>query len=1056
MSTPTTNRQEVQLSIVKLRSKLTVAETTGGAKLHTREKEEATLREAFQRTITDGQQELILISGQRGSGKTALANTLRQSVSKAKGYFVVGKFEEYAVQEPYEVFITALTDYVDQLVGAADEALLARIQGTVQNIVGSGGALPFQILPALNRILGDNAILDAESHSGVVNFKSLFGGSNKSCYTGVGAQNRFRIIFCSLVRSLAVTSPLVLLLNDLQWADTASMELVRNLMHEEHMPLLILGAHRSDLDKTLTAETTADPKQVVCCIACMQMRPFVDAIKALEKESVRDNLRMHTIDLENLNAAAVSVLLHDLMDQKTEQDTLPLAEFVVQQTDGNLFHVLQFVRLLLDQGFLKRTVADKWTWDCQEFGPDPHLCSLTILDLVRQTVEGLPRLAQEVLKVASCMGDEIDDSALDLVLQTATAKHLEQAAAEVMLVFFSQYGGYRFANDLVRQTAYEMTLEEDRDEFHLKIARRLWKGSSAVAIERNIFVLVPLFNRAQNLIKEENERYKVAELNLRAAQKAAAISAFPDASKFAQQGIRLLGSRRWNDYYELSLSLFSLASEVEAINGHYHRVVVYIEEIVKNAACLEDKLRAYAAWIRSMGQQDNLSEATTVGIALLRQLEPFPSRPTKFSILKELLKVRMALRGKTDHDLLNIPRMNDPIKTATLHILNLIFMSGYLARSPYTSLVAFRSIILTLKYGMNETSSVAFAAYGVILCGLGLDVTAGRRYGAVAISMADKMQSRDHLPMVHYLVGCGIHHWTRPISETFDCLLFASRSAMEAGDVETAVMSKLFKNSHAFFTGTKIEDCEEGLERCISSARIYRKRSAEVISLLHLQMFHCYAGKSKNPARLSGDAITFDYAMQDCVESNNWTWVSCIFLFSLELAYNFRDFEFANTMAEKIRGLKKNPSASFLAVETRYKEGLTAIASARKGENTSKNKKIGKQMLKKMTTWARMSPGNYRQKQLLLDAELRSLKGAKQKSKVYAIYEEAIKCAEARNYLNELALIYERFSDFKELCGDHKDALTLYEKAIATNQYWGAIAKCEQLTDLVSQLDMNK
>ena len=169
-----------------------------------------------------------------------------------------------------------------------------------------------------------------------MNFKSLFGSSNKAYY-GEGLQNRFRSVLCSLVRSLAVAAPVVLLLTGFLRADTAvSIELVGNLMHEEHTPLLILGSHRCDLDKPLTAETTSDPKQVDC-IACMQMMPFVATMKSLQKESVRDNLRMRTMALGNLDVASVSVLLNVLMHQETEQDTLPMAQLVIHRRTGTFF-----------------------------------------------------------------------------------------------------------------------------------------------------------------------------------------------------------------------------------------------------------------------------------------------------------------------------------------------------------------------------------------------------------------------------------------------------------------------------------------------------------------------------------------------------------------------------------------------------------------------------------------------------------------------------------------------------------------------------------------------
>jgi len=1096
---------EHRFSFVKLKSKLGAA----GHKLYGREQEEAILREAYYRTVNDCRQELILISGNQGVGKTALSSTLRTVVASKKaqtmisnsnstasttqqpvarpqqlGYFVAGKFEEQTVHEPYDVFITALTDYVDQVLDVADDAQLARIRESCQQACAAfdtadGDAGSFSLsdmVPALHRILGTSSNNETTGAGGsstdATNFVSGNNNNNNNSHRrrsnyGTEAQNRFRMTFCDLIRALALTAPLVLFLDDLQWGDTASVELVRNLMlHSQPMPLLIVGAHRCDLKQPAQqAFETGDPTQIVC-IACMQMKPFVATMQDLEKE--RHRLRMTSIDLKNLEANAVNVLLLDLLDHKTEHDTLPLAAWIIDQTDGNVFHILQFVRLLLDQGFLKKNDHDKWTWDSREFekwtnsnnningGESSSNSNPTILKLVQKTMENLPRLAQEALKVASCLGDEIDDSALDLVLQTATSRHLELAASEGLLVFVPSVGGYRFAHDWIRQTAFEMTPVAERDEFHLKIGRKLWKSSSAAAMDKNIFVVVSLLNKGIFLMNEERERYRVAELNLRAAERAAAVSAFPDASKFARKGILLLSQNRWKSYYSLTLQLYSLASEVEAINGNYERVVMYIEDIVDHATCLEDKLRAYAALIRSMGQQDNVVEATTVGIDVLVQLgEPFPATPpTRFAIGKEFVKIKLALRGRSNQDLLNLPMMNDSIKIATLQMLNLVMMHSYKARSPYTPLLAFRAISITLRFGVHESSCVAFATYGAMLCGLGLDYKAGRRFGEVAISLADKLQSRDYTPMVHFVVGAGTHHWTAPITEAYEYLLHSSRLAMEIGDVEIAAMAKLTQIAYSFFNGARIEDCVQEMGQCVSTTRLYRKHSVELLSHIHLQLFECYQGKCPNPARLNGDSINFDRAMKECVDSNTLTWVASLYLYAMELAYAFHDYDYAAQMAQGNQDLEKAPSALFFTVENRYKEALIAIALARRGTNVGNNKKLARMHLKKMEKWAKNAPQNCRYKYLLLDAELKSLKAVttKRKEKIYSIYEEAIRYANKMECRNEVALILERFADFKQECGDFDDAVALYRKSLAQYSDWGATAKVEHVNQILSSV----
>lgn len=533
-------------------------------------------------------------------------------------------------------------------------------------------------------------------------------------------------------------------------------------------------------------------------------------------------------------------------------------------------------------------------------------------------------------------------------------------------------------------------------------------------------------------------------------------AAYPNASQFCRKGILLLSNKRWTDYYDVTLSLFSLAAEVEVKNGNYERVVLYIEEIMKKGVSLEDKLRAYAALIKSMIQQNNLQEAYAVGIDVLRQLgEKFP-KPSKFYIMKKLTRVGMLLRGKTNHDILQLPLMKNTIRIQTLKILNLLFLSSYQARVPIASLLAFRAVTFTLQYGIDEASSVSFAAYSMILCGLKFDLKAARKYSEVAISLAENMHSRIYTPVVYYLVGSGVAHWCYPMRETFDDLIYSSKTAMEVADAETAVVAKVTKCIHGIFCGDKLIEIEEEIDQCIRAARLYRKQSALTYSLIVLQLIECWIGKVKNPAILDGVSVSFPRVLKECEDANNRIWISIIYFFSVELAYNFGDYELAARMSEESTDIIIY--SMFFHVECTFKEGLNGVAMARKGLNKSKNMKIAKDSLKRLTEWVKLSPLQQQQqglraKQLLLDAEIQSLKGHKAKNVVYPIYEKSFKEMKEVNLRNEIGLIAERFADYKVVCGDTKDAIELYRRAKEIYLDWGAIAKLSHLNSVISTLE---
>jgi hypothetical protein len=394
--------------------------------------------------------------------------------------------------------------------------------------------------------------------------------------------------------------------------------------------------------------------------------------------------------------------------------------------------------------------------------------------------------------------------------------------------------------------------------------------------------------------------------------------------------------------------------------------------------------------------------------------------------------------------------MENSIKYATLQILNLIFMSSYQARSPYTPLIALRSLAITLKYGLHEASSVAFATYAVVLCGLENDVKAARRFGEVAITLAEARNSREYTPVVYYLFGSAISHWSAPIRDTFNDLLFASKTAMEVGDAEIAVLAKTMKCIYSLFSGTKLADVEDELDQCISTARLYRKQSTQTLCLLTQQLIECYMGKAPNAARLEGSAVHFRDVLRECKEAHNIGWVSIIHFFSMELAYAFGEYDAAAKMAAACRD--ESFSSMYTYNEFVYKSALNSVVMVRRGVDKSANLKIAKGNLKKILTWAKESPQTYYHKVLLLEAEIESLKGVRGRAKVYPLYMRAIEQAQTMECTNECALIAERFADYRLLCGDTAVANELYNKSIELYAQWGAVAKCDNIRAFLSTL----
>lgn len=900
----------------------------------------------------------------------------------------------------------------------------------------------------------------------------------KSHVYGLTAQHRLRMSICSLLQAIADFSssntPFLMILDNLHLADTASMELLKTILLIEsqrqraenddfgrcNLPCLIVATYECNCFRSADA---GDKGTLPCCESCQPLRPCPETIKDLTRSAPGVTATpILKIVIKPLEEREVEEAVADLLrirqrqggcanqderqyneihsDERTGPQSLKqLAMHLHKNAQGNAYSVLLLLRLLYSENILYYDQQRGWSWNIGVI--QQQLATLeTILQLVRRVFLSLSRLAQETLKYASIMGDAIDDSALDLLLQTGVGSVLEEAEQAGLLVFLPQFGGYRFAHDWIRQSAYDLIPENERDELHLRIGRKLWKCSSQDIINKNIFIIVSLLNKGSKLVSDSRERIRLSELNLRAGEKAADVSAYTQASKYLRKGLQLLSTNQWSEeHYDLTLALFSAAAEADIMLGHSERLVKHVEEVFRNGKCTEHKLRAYAVLIRLIGQQDNLEKATRIGVDVIRTLgEGFPSVVDHYTLSKELMKVKLALQRLTEEDILKLPPMRDPVKIVCLKILTLIFAYSYQARSEYTTLVAVRSVLMTLEHGLHENSAIAFATYGMVLCSSGLDVHMGHRYGQLAITIAER--GRYAKSYSYFISGTGIDHWTKPLKVACEALTFAARSAMEIGDVETAALSTIVKCCNNFYSGRKLPEVEEELLGCIQLCRLYKNSSNEILALMLLQLLHCYSGRASDPAVLSGDVLDYERARQAC--SKMRTNQTSFFFFTFDLAYAFGNYKAAYAdLQSRVELETKSVSSTFLSVEARFKGGLVLIAMARDGIDVRACIRKAREIRRRLS---RYQGPSCRSKQFLMEAELLTLQQKRVKDVLNA-YEKALAQATAHSCLNEMALVHERLGEFLRRRGELEDSKIHLNHAIELYRAWGAHAKCRQL-----------
>lgn len=676
------------------------------SKLYERESQQEQLLQAYRRLKDRNEPEFILISGPCGSGKTHLVKTLSNAISNDGGILLTGKFDQLRKPEPYKAFIAIFTEFASLIMEDNDKRAATR--NAILEAVGDGAGVLTDMIPALGRVIGH------QDRTSTVN-------KDKAICSFVFVFQMFVKAICS------PEHPLVFVLEDMQWADTCSLELWTSLL------------------------TDMDSKGAVFIGTCEENissdSPVSTMLRKLEDTS---NVTITNIQVGNFTKDELhEILLNELrlpLDEISE-----LADEVFWHTQGNLFYLTEFIRWLEETEVLEYDQdLMRWTYDHQEISLTSK-CGGAGEFLVNK-IKQLPASTQEVLKVASCLGSVIDEELLRIILNFDVSHALKAAMKQGLLVTDHHQNFYVFAHDVTQKAAYSMIPQANQSAFHLTIGRKMRQRSENRILENDIFTLVSQFCLSGDLIKGYEEKEAVASLCLYASRKAVKCSTFRTASAYLNFGIELLGSACWREHYALSLQLYNGAAEMALCTADFKRMDHLLNTAFENIQIFQDKLQAYATRIYSLGVRDQQQQAISEGKEVLKHLgETFPERLCKPRLLREMASVQRLLRGKSDAMLLRLPQMDDPFKLATIRILDLIFLSSLVSRPSFAPFVVLKLMKVTLQDGFSPWTANSFATYGMLCCTIG-KVDEAFRFGQLSLQLLERSRRREFLPRIYAVV----------------------------------------------------------------------------------------------------------------------------------------------------------------------------------------------------------------------------------------------------------------------------------------------------------------
>lgn len=1001
-------------------------------KLYGRETHVETLLAAFERTSIPPQSplnkgggsgvEMVLVTGFSGVGKTAVVNEVHKPIVKNRGYFIKGKFDQFQRDIPFAALIQAFRDLIGQLLGESE----TKIEGWKAKILaalGEQGQVIIDIIPELEIIIGSQPEVQKLS--------------------GSTAQNRFNLLFQKFIHVFAAPeNPLVIFIDDLQWADAASLKLLQLLMSDTQdstRSLLLIGAYRNnEVDES---------------------HPLDITVKEIQKTGTIVNY----ITLEPLTQNQLNSLIADTLHHQ-EANTSVLNQIVFTKTKGNPFFVNQFLKYLYNEKAIRfNSETVKWEYELDEV----KALSFTddVVEFMAKQLEKLPLPTQNLLKYAACIGNEFDLKTLAIInqesLEDVTAKLWDAllegliiTKAEKCNVLYESFNQeYRFVHDRVQQAAYTLISQQEKQSTHLKIGHLLLTNTPISQREEIIFELVKQFNVAIDLIINQTTRNELAEMNLTAGRKAMISTAYSAAFNYLTTGINLLAENAWETEYELTLALYETAAEATYLSGNFEQINKFIQPVLINAKALLNQIKVYEVQIQSYGAQNKALEAVTTGLYLLDKLGVnIPKKPSLEDIQIEFEKTKINFINIKIEKLINLSEMIEEQPLVIMRVLsNLITFSYQVAPELFPFLLC-KQLNLSLQYGNTPLSAFAYAIYGFINTGVLKEIETGFKFGQLALSLVEKFYSQDIKAKVIETFNSHVRHWKEHIKETLPEFIKAYQSGLEVGDLEFSAYALLGYSYSAYFTAKELSLLKQ--EMALYGNTIAKLKQEKVLywHLIYRQTVLNLLGCAEDPCLLVGEVYNETNLLKLHIETNDLSGLLYLYFCKLQLCYLFNQYNQAVENALIAEKYLQGGIGKMIQPQFNFYNSLALLAVYCDVNETQQKEIFDKVVInqEKMQNWADHAPMNNLHKFYLVEAEKHRIKNNLLEAIHY--YDSSICLAKEHEYLNEEALANELAGRFYLAWGKEKIAQTYMTDAYYCYVRWGARAKVNDLLERYPQL----
>jgi histidine kinase len=1001
-------------------------------KLYGRKEEIGILLEAFER-CRDNTVEMVLVAGYSGIGKTRLINEIHKPIADRSGYFCSGKFDQFNRDIPYSAIGQAFGSLIRQFLGESNEQINQWKETILHALQGSGQVLT-DIIPELEMLLGKQPQL---LKLGPVETKTRLFNTFENFLQTLGSEKH----------------PLVIFIDDLQWADSGSFDLVHNILTgPAARNVLLIGAYRDN-----------------------EVSSTHLLMRTLDRVHESDPGKVHTIFLKELDKAQVNRLVADTLRLDPESTT-ELSALIYNKTHGNPFFIRQFIQKLNEDNLIFFDPPSAiWQWN--QGGISKMNVTDNVVDLLVSKLRKLSPEAQELLRLASCIGNNFDIETLSIVSEkneSETAFILWDAVQEgfinpigrlskhtkdelwLELGFGenkTEHTVYKFQHDKIQQAAYSLIPDEQKKPTNLKIGRLLLQKLSESEVQEHLFNILTLLNFSAELISNEDEKLKVAKLNLIAGKKAKNSNAYLPALNSFKAGMALMANHQSDAlYYDL---LFQ-CSECEYLCGNFEESEKLYEIAFENAqgnlnkafVCVS-KMKLYENTVRFT----NTIEIAQQGLHLLGT--EMPVHPTWEEVEREFAAVKKLLGKKTIAQLENNTAIPSQEIALTQKIHNNLFSPAYLTGNK--NLLAFficRMVQLAVIHGNTSEAATAYAMYGYISCTILHEYKRGYQYSRLAIALNYKFDDKTLRAKVFSLADGCVALWSEKFANNYEKLRIAFDLGIETNDLVWSGYAAGLSNTLVLFMG-------EQLGAVVEKHKIYFNFARQAQS--QFMFNHCLSlapltfSLRNNPADLELWADYLDVEVRHkrfldfAAKSGAYLPLTTFYICNGALLYYFKKYQEAYENLELAIPIISGVKGLITENEHNYYHSLSMVALLKNGHADKENllaKIQANQAI--LLNWSKNAPDNFKAKYILIEAELAVYH--KKNAKAANLFTEAINVASTSGLLHISSLVYERMGEYYFSRGFNDLGNLLMRNAWLFYREWGANAKVHHLEELYPQL----